>query len=31
MAGNSHTVRFIERMQALVDHPLEVTRARLLA
>ena len=23
-----HTVRFIERVQALIDHPLDVTRAR---
>ena len=26
-AGLPHTVRFIERMGSLVDHPLEVTRA----
>ncbi len=26
-----HTVRFIERVQALIDHPLEVTRARHIA
>jgi quinol monooxygenase YgiN len=26
-----HTVRFIQRMEALVDQPLEVTRARLIA
>jgi quinol monooxygenase YgiN len=25
-----HTVRFIERVQALIDQPLEVTRARLV-
>ena len=25
-----HTVRFIERVQALIDHPLDVTRARLV-
>jgi quinol monooxygenase YgiN len=25
-----HTVRFIERAQALIDHPLDVTRARPL-
>jgi quinol monooxygenase YgiN len=25
-----HTVRFVERVQALIDHPLEVTRARLI-
>jgi quinol monooxygenase YgiN len=29
-AGLPHTVRFIERVQALIDHPLDVTRARLL-
>jgi len=23
-------VRFIERVQALIDHPLDVTRARLV-
>ena len=27
-AGLPHTVRFIERVQTLVDHPLDVTRAR---
>jgi quinol monooxygenase YgiN len=27
-AGLPHTVRFIERVQALIDHPLDVTRAR---
>ena len=26
-----HTVRFIERAQALIDHPLDVTRARPVA
>jgi quinol monooxygenase YgiN len=26
-----HTVRFIERVQRLIDHPLEVTRARPMA
>lgn len=25
-----HTVRFIERMESLVDHPLDVTRAELI-
>lgn len=25
-----HTVRFVERVQALIDHPLDVTRAGLL-
>ena len=25
-----HTVRFIERVQALIDHPLDVIRARLV-
>jgi quinol monooxygenase YgiN len=30
-AGLPHTVRFIERVQALVDHLLEVTRARPIA
>lgn len=25
-----HTVRFIERIQPLVDHPLDVTRAELI-
>jgi len=29
-AGLPHTVRFIERVQTLIDHPLDVTRARLL-
>ena len=29
-AGLPHTTRFIERVQALIDHPLDVTRARLL-
>ncbi len=27
-AGLSHTVRFLEQVQALIDHPLDVTRAR---
>jgi quinol monooxygenase YgiN len=26
-AGLPHTVRFVERVQPLVDHPLDVTRA----
>ena len=26
-AGLPHTVRFVERVQALIDHPLDVTRA----
>jgi quinol monooxygenase YgiN len=26
-AGRPHTVRFIERVQALIDHPLDITRA----
>jgi quinol monooxygenase YgiN len=26
-----HTVRFIEDVERLIDHPLDVTRARLLA
>ena len=26
-AGLPHTVRFVERVQPLIDHPLEVTRA----
>jgi quinol monooxygenase YgiN len=25
-----HTVRFIERVQSLIDHPLDVTRAKLI-
>jgi quinol monooxygenase YgiN len=25
-----HTVRFIERVQALIDHPLDVTRSRMV-
>ena len=25
-----HTVRFIERVEPLIDHPLDVTRARLV-
>ena len=25
-----HTVRFIERVEPLIDHPLEVTRAELI-
>ncbi|HVC59116.1 MAG TPA: putative quinol monooxygenase [Acetobacteraceae bacterium] len=27
-AGLAHTVRFLERVRPLIDHPLEVTRAR---
>jgi quinol monooxygenase YgiN len=26
-AGLPHTVRFVERMQPLIDHPFEATRA----
>jgi quinol monooxygenase YgiN len=26
-AGLPHTVRFLERMEPLIDHPLDVTRA----
>ena len=26
-AGRSHTVRFIERVEPLIDHPLDTTRA----
>jgi quinol monooxygenase YgiN len=26
----AHTVRFVERMTALIDHPFEVTRARVM-
>jgi quinol monooxygenase YgiN len=26
-----HTVRFVEQVQTLIDHPLEVTRTRPLA
>ena len=29
-AGLPHTVRFIEEVQPLIDHPLDVTRAYLL-
>ena len=29
-AGLPHTVRFIERVEALIDHPLDVTRTRLV-
>jgi len=25
-----HTMRFIERMEALIDHPLDVTRAEMI-
>lgn len=27
-AGLPHTLRFLDRVQALTDHPLDVTRAR---
>jgi quinol monooxygenase YgiN len=30
-AGLPHTVRFIERVEPLIDHPLDVTRAELIA
>ncbi|HZF16346.1 MAG TPA: antibiotic biosynthesis monooxygenase family protein [Steroidobacteraceae bacterium] len=30
-AGLPHTVRFIERVQRLIDHPLDVTHARKFA
>ena len=29
-AGLPHTIQFVERVQTLIDHPLEVTRAQLL-
>jgi quinol monooxygenase YgiN len=29
-AGLPHTVRFLEQVQPLIDHPLDVTRARPL-
>jgi quinol monooxygenase YgiN len=29
-AGLPHTVRFVERVAPLIDHPLEVTRARAI-
>jgi quinol monooxygenase YgiN len=29
-AGLPHTVRFVERVEPLIDHPLDVTRAKLL-
>ncbi|HXN24405.1 MAG TPA: putative quinol monooxygenase [Candidatus Dormibacteraeota bacterium] len=29
-ASLPHTVRFIERVESLIDHPLEVTRAELI-
>jgi quinol monooxygenase YgiN len=29
-AGLPHTVHFVERVQTLIDHPLEVTRTQLL-
>ena len=30
-AGLPHTVRFVERVQKLIDHPLEVTRTHAIA
>ena len=30
-AGLPHTVRFLEKVQPLIDHPLDVSRARPLA
>ena len=30
-AGLSHTVRFIERVQPLIDHPLDVNRTERIA
>ena len=30
-AGLAHTVRFVEKMRAMIDHDLEVTRTRPLA
>ena len=29
-AGLPHTVRFLERVQPLIDHPLDITRAKPL-
>ena len=29
-AGLPHTLRFIERVEPLIDHPLDVTRAELI-
>ncbi|MGA2370958.1 MAG: putative quinol monooxygenase [Candidatus Korobacteraceae bacterium] len=29
-AGLPHTVRFIERVERLIDHPLDVTRAEII-
>jgi len=29
-AGLPHTVRFLERVRPLIDHPLDVTRARVI-
>jgi quinol monooxygenase YgiN len=29
-AGLPHTVRFLERMEMLIDHELDVTRARMI-
>ncbi len=30
-AGLPHTIRFIDRVEQLIDHPLDVTRAELIA
>ncbi|MGH2670087.1 MAG: putative quinol monooxygenase, partial [bacterium] len=30
-AGLPHTVRFLERVQPLIDHPLDVTRTEQIA
>jgi len=30
-AGLPHTVRFLERVQPLIDHPLDVTRTRQIS
>ena len=30
-AGLPHTLRFLERVEPLIDHPLDVTRATVLA
>jgi quinol monooxygenase YgiN len=29
-AGLPHTVRFLERVEPLIDHPLDVTRTELI-
>jgi quinol monooxygenase YgiN len=29
--GLPHTIRFIERVEPLIDHPLDVTRAEVIA